>query len=35
MDEAHWKSMHALLVEGKFLKAPVDLSQAYTVDYLK
>jgi NitT/TauT family transport system substrate-binding protein len=35
MDEAHWRSMQALLVEGKFLKAPVDVTQAFTVDYLK
>jgi hypothetical protein len=27
--------MHALLVDGKFLKAPVDLSRAFTVDFLK
>jgi NitT/TauT family transport system substrate-binding protein len=35
MDEAHWRSMQALLVEGKFLKAPLDVKQAFTVDYLK
>jgi NitT/TauT family transport system substrate-binding protein len=35
MDEAHWDSMQALLVDGKFLKAPVDLSRAFTVDFLK
>jgi len=35
MDEAHWRSMQALLVEGKFLKGPVDLTQAFTVNYLK
>jgi NitT/TauT family transport system substrate-binding protein len=35
MDEAHWNSMQALLVDGKFLKAPVDLSRAFTVDFLK
>jgi NitT/TauT family transport system substrate-binding protein len=35
MDEAHWGSMQALLVEGKFLKSPVDLSHAFTVDFLK
>jgi ABC-type nitrate/sulfonate/bicarbonate transport system substrate-binding protein len=35
MDEAHWRSMQTLLMEGKFLKAPVDLSHAFTVDFLK
>jgi len=35
MDEAHWRSMQTLLVEGKFLKAPVDVTQAFTVNYLK
>src|SRR5579863_8370462 len=35
MDDAHWNSMQALLVEGKFLKSPVDLPHAFTVDFLK
>lgn len=35
MDEAHWSSMQTLLVDGKFLKAPVELSHAYTADFLK
>jgi NitT/TauT family transport system substrate-binding protein len=35
MEQDRWSAMHALLINGKFLKAPVDLSRAFTIDYLK
>jgi NitT/TauT family transport system substrate-binding protein len=35
MDTAHWSSMQTLLVDGKFLKAPVALSEAFTADFQK
>jgi ABC-type nitrate/sulfonate/bicarbonate transport system substrate-binding protein len=34
MDEAGWKAVEALLLGGKFLKAPVALEKAYTGEYL-
>lgn len=34
MDEAGWKSVQSLLLNGKFLKAPVALEKAYTTEYL-
>lgn len=34
MQPARWKSLHDLLLEAGFLKAPLDLGKAYTTQYL-
>lgn len=34
MREARWASLQTLLLQGGFLKAPLDLSQAYTTKFL-
>ena len=34
MQPARWKSLHDLLLEAGFLKAPLDLGRAYTTQYL-
>jgi NitT/TauT family transport system substrate-binding protein len=34
MELARWQAVHDLLIEGGFLKAPIDLSKAYTTQFL-
>ena len=34
MDEAGWKGVESLLLSGKFLRAPVALDKAYTVEFI-
>jgi len=35
MDAANWAAAQKLLVDAGFQKAPVDLTKAFTVDFLK
>jgi hypothetical protein len=35
MDAANWSAAQKLLVDAGFQKAPVDISKAFTVEFLK